>query len=80
MKENYPKAYTEILEILKYMPENDVNKIPKKLLDTFEYKKDTNYSFIIDKNQDFSKLKILDEAEASGVQKFRIGNPVQRMV
>ncbi len=80
MKENYPKAYTEILEILKYMPENDVNKIPKKLLDIFEYKKDTNYSFIIDKNQDFSKLKILDETEASGVQKFRIGNPVQRMV
>ena len=80
MKENYPKAYTEILEILKYMPENDVNKIPKKLLDIFEYKKDTNYSFIIDKNQDISKLKILDETEASGVQKFRIGNPVQRMV
>ena len=46
MKENYPKAYTEILEILKYMRENDVNKIPKKLLDTFEYKKDTNYSLI----------------------------------
>lgn len=71
MKENYPKAYTEVLEILKYMPENDVNKIPKKLLDTFEYKKDTNYSFIIDKNQDFSKLKILDETEAIMVNIFR---------
>ena len=71
MKENYPKAYTEVLELLKYMPENDVNKIPKKLLDIFEYKKDTNYSFIIDKNQDFSKLKILDETEAIMVNIFR---------
>lgn len=71
MKENYPKAYTEVLEILKYMPENDVNKIPKKLLDTFEYKKDINYKFIIDENQDFSKLKILNETEAIMVNIFR---------
>ncbi len=71
MKENYPKAYTEVLEILKYMPENDVKKIPKKLLETFECKKDTNYSFIIDENQDFSKLKILDETEAIMVNIFR---------
>ena len=26
VKENYPKAYTEVLEILKYMPQNDVKK------------------------------------------------------
>ena len=71
MKENYPKAYTEALEILKYMPENDVKKIPKKLLDTFEYNKDTKYKFIIDENQDFSKLKILDETEAIMVNIFR---------
>lgn len=64
MKDNYSKAYTEVLEILKYMPEEDINKIPKKLLDTFEHNKDTNYHFIIDENQDFSKLDILDETEA----------------
>ncbi len=71
MKENYPKAYTEVLEILKYMPKNDVDKIPKEMLDTFEYKKDTNYNFIVDENQDFSKLKILDETEAIMVNIFK---------
>ena len=70
MKENYPKAYKEVLEILKYMPIDDVKKIPKELIDTFEYKKDSNYKFIIDENQDFSKLKILDETEAIMVNIF----------
>ena len=64
MKENYPKAYTEVLEIFKYMPKDDVEKIPKKMLDLFEYKKDTNYHFTIEENQDFSKLDILDATEA----------------
>ena len=58
MKENYPKAYTEVLEILKYMPKDDVNKIPKELVNTFEYKKDNNYIFAINEYQDFSKEKI----------------------
>ena len=71
MKENYPKAYTEVLEILKYMPKDDVDKIPKKMLDTFEYKKDPNYHFTIDENQDFSKLDILDETEAIIVNIFK---------
>ena len=71
MIENYPKAYTEVLEILKYMPKEDVDKIPKKMLDTFEYKRDKNYNFTIDENQDFSKLKILDETEAIIVNIFK---------
>ena len=71
MKENYPKAYTEVLEILKYMPKDDVDKIPKKMIDTFEYKKDANYHFTIDENQDFSKLDILDETEAIIVNIFK---------
>lgn len=71
MIENYPKAYTEVLEILKYMPKEDVDKIPKKMLDTFEYKRDKNHNFTIDENQDFSKLKILDETEAIIVNIFK---------
>ena len=71
MIENYPKAYTEVLETLKYMPKEDVDKIPKKMLDTFEYKRDKNYNFTIDENQDFSKLKILDETEAIIVNIFK---------
>ncbi|MFR2787403.1 MAG: hypothetical protein ACLTBX_01260 [Clostridia bacterium] len=71
MKENYPKAYTEVLEILKYMPTNDVNKIPKELIETLKNKKDNNYTFTIDEDQDFSKLKILNETEAIMVNIFR---------
>lgn len=71
VNKNYPKAYTEVLEILKYMPKDDVDKIPKKMLDTFEYKKDANYHFTIDENQDFSKLEILDETEAIIVNIFK---------
>lgn len=70
MKENYPKAYKEVLEILKHMPEDDVKKIPKELLETFEYKKDIAYNFYINENQDFSKLKILDETEAIMINIF----------
>lgn len=71
MKENYPKAYTEVLEILKYMPTDDVNKIPKELIETLKNKKDNNYTFTIDEDQDFSKLKILNETEAIMVNIFR---------
>lgn len=71
MKENYPKAYTQVLEILKYMPTDDVNKIPKELIETFKNKKDNNYTFTIDEDQDFSKLKILNETEAIMVNIFR---------
>ena len=71
MKENYPKAYTEVLEILKYMPKDDVNKIPKELVNTFEYKKDNNYIFAINEYQDFTKLKVLNETKAIMVNIFR---------
>lgn len=28
MEDNYPKAYKEVIEILKYVPQESVNKIP----------------------------------------------------
>ena len=33
--EKYAKAYKEIVEILKYMPKESVNKIPSKMLEMF---------------------------------------------
>lgn len=47
MKENYGKAYTEVLKILKYMPKDDVSKIPVEILQMFENKKDNTYKFEI---------------------------------
>ena len=71
MKENFPKACKEILEILKYMPPNDVEKIPQEMLDAFKYKMDKNYDFKIDEDADFSKLELLDETRAILTNIFR---------
>ena len=30
IKENYARAYTEVLEMLKYLPYEELNRIPKK--------------------------------------------------
>ena len=42
------KVFTEICEIFKYTSKNILDKIPKKLLETFEEKKDVNYKFKCD--------------------------------
>lgn len=42
---NYRKAYTEVIEILKHLPEESVNKIPKEMLSMFQKKMDKNYNF-----------------------------------
>ncbi len=70
-RKRYSKAYTEVLEILKYMPEEDVKKIPKSMIDTFEYYSDKSYEYHIAPDQDFSKLVITDETEAIIVNIFK---------
>lgn len=37
--EKYSIACTEVLEVLKYIPENDYNKIPKEIIDVLEKNK-----------------------------------------
>ena len=71
MKENYPKAYTEVLEILKYMPKEDVDKIPRELIEMFENKRERSYVFKVKETDDFANLNILDETEAIFVNIFR---------
>ena len=71
MKENYPKAYTEVLEIMKYMPKEDVNKIPKEMIEMFKNKRDKSYVFNVKKTDDFADLKMLDETEAIFVNIFK---------
>ena len=47
MENNYPKAYKEVVEILKYVPKESVDKIPQTMLDTLNIKMDNNYNFSI---------------------------------
>ena len=64
MENNYPKAYKEVLEILKYVPKESVNKIPQTIIDTFYAKMDNNYNFSIDINKTFEEQELLVETKA----------------
>ena len=63
MEENYHKAYKEVIEILKYVPQESVNKIPKTMLDTFEKKMDKDYVFNVDINKTFEEQNLLEETK-----------------
>ena len=63
MEENYHKAYKEVLEILKYVPEESVKKIPRQMLDTFEKKKDKDHIFYVDITKSFEEQNLLDETK-----------------
>lgn len=63
MEENYHKAYKEVIEILKYVPQESVNKIPKTMLETFEKKMDKDYVFNVDINKSFKEQNLLEETK-----------------
>ena len=60
--ETYDKAYTEVLEILKYFSEEELNKIPKETIDFFENNKDPDYEFKIEKLERFYESNISKKA------------------
>ena len=59
----YANAYTEVLDILKYISKEDYEKIPKSKIKVFEENSNKNYSFTYDKN------KTLDEQNVSEITK-----------
>ena len=63
MEENYHKAYKEVIEILKYLPKESVNKIPKTMIETFEKKQKKDYVFNIDINKTFEEQNLLEETK-----------------
>ena len=58
------KAYKEVLEIIKYFPEEEYNRIPKEKIEFFENNMDKEYEFTIDPEIDLSKQNISKEANA----------------
>lgn len=62
-RENYVKAYTEILKIIEYLPDSEYQKIPKKLIDEFQAKSDKEYVFDIQSEEDFESKELLKETE-----------------
>lgn len=71
MGNNYPKAYKEVVEILKYVPKGSVKKIPQTMIDTFNSKMDKTYNFSIDINKSFEKQELLEETKAILANIFR---------
>ena len=71
MEDNYPKAYKEVIEILKYVPNESVEKIPETMIDTFKAKMDKNYDFQVDIDKSFEEQNLLDETKAIFANIFR---------
>lgn len=62
----YANAYTEVLDILKYISKEDYEKIPKSKIKVFEENSNKNYHFTYDEN------KTLDEQNVSEITKVII--------
>lgn len=62
MEKRYAKAYTEVLEILKHLPEDELERIPKTEIQFYESNKDKNYKYEYDKTVTVDKQKISEEA------------------
>ena len=62
----YANAYTEVLDILKYISKEDYEKIPKSKIKVFEENSNNNYSFKYDVD------KTLEEQNVSEIAKMII--------
>lgn len=51
----YANAYTEVLEILKFIPKTDYNKIPQDMIKVFSDNQNKNYIF------NYNPLQSLDD-------------------
>ena len=60
----YAKAYTEIIEIIKYFPKDEYSKIPKEKIEFYKNNMDKDYSFKINPEIDLSEQNISPEANA----------------
>lgn len=60
----FSKAYKEALEILKYIPVDEYNKIPKDIIQNMEEKQDNQYQYMVTNFENFNEQPMLKETEA----------------
>ena len=60
---DYGIAYAEVLEVLKYIPQEDYNKIPKKYITFLEENSDENSTFTYNIAIPFKKQEISDDTK-----------------
>ena len=82
MEDNYKKAYKEVVEILKFVSKENVDKIPKEMLYMFEEEQDKEYNFKVDTTKSFEEQLLLEETKAIFSNIFRDywANDYQRKV
>lgn len=66
----YAKAYTEVLEIIKYFPKEEYAKIPVEKIEFYKNNMDKNYNFKINPEIDLSEQSISPEANAIMINLF----------
>ena len=71
MTDIYKKAYTEVLEILSYLPEEEYSKIPIEKIVFYKENMDKNHIYKIDPKIDLTKQNISQETNAILVSLFR---------
>lgn len=71
MENKYNKAYVEVLEVLKYIPKEDFEKVPKDIIETLENKKDMEYKYELNKNVAFENQILMQETKAILANFFR---------
>ena len=71
MTNDYARAYTEVLEILKFLPKEEYNKIPSDKIAFYEKYKDNNYDYKFDITKSLEEQKISKETNAIIVTLFR---------
>lgn len=64
MNKKYSKAYTEVLEILKHIPKDEYDRIPKSEIQFYENNCDKNYKFIYNESVSLKNQEISREANA----------------
>lgn len=69
-KEEYKKAYVELYEIIKVLPEKEQKKIPKVVLKNIEDNMDKEYKFILNKDSDILNQKYRIETKALFVELY----------
>ena len=66
----YKRAYTEVIEIIKYFPNEEYAKIPLEKINYYKENMDKNYNFQINPNIELEKQNISKEANAILVTLF----------
>lgn len=80
MTNTYARAYTELIALLKYLPKEEFNKIPKEKIDFYEKNKDTDYKFVYDPSKSFEEQNVSQKTSGIIVMLFRdyFANDIQK--